>query len=75
MNKKFWLTVIGLAAVVALALGGCSPKLGTDKNPIVMSFVPSGDTEEIIASGETLAEMIELSQQPTNEEEEEYDRD
>jgi phosphonate transport system substrate-binding protein len=32
--------------------------LGTEANPIVMSFVPSGDTQDIIASGETLANML-----------------
>lgn len=32
--------------------------LGTDANPIVMSFVPSGDTQDIIVSGEDLAAMI-----------------
>jgi phosphonate transport system substrate-binding protein len=32
--------------------------LGTADNPIVMSFVPSGDTQEIIASGEEIAAML-----------------
>jgi phosphonate transport system substrate-binding protein len=32
--------------------------LGTEDDPIIMSFVPSGDTQEIIASGDQLAEMI-----------------
>ncbi|MCO6453047.1 MAG: phosphate/phosphite/phosphonate ABC transporter substrate-binding protein [Caldilineales bacterium] len=32
--------------------------LGTADDPIVMSFVPSGDTQEIIASGDDLAKMI-----------------
>jgi phosphonate transport system substrate-binding protein len=32
--------------------------LGTEENPIVMSFVPSGDTQDIIASGDTLAQML-----------------
>jgi len=45
--------VLGLAAC-----GGGGAKLGTEKNPIVMSFVPSGDTQNIIASGDTLAKMI-----------------
>jgi len=31
---------------------------GTVENPIIMAFVPSGDTLEIIASGDTLAEMV-----------------
>ncbi|MBA3530905.1 MAG: phosphate/phosphite/phosphonate ABC transporter substrate-binding protein [Ardenticatenales bacterium] len=33
--------------------------LGTEENPIIMSFVPSGDTQEIIASGEEIAAMIQ----------------
>ena len=46
-------------SIMALVLTGCGePKLGTEDNPIVMSFVPSGDTQEIIASGDTLAQMI-----------------
>ena len=32
--------------------------LGTEENPIVMSFVPSGDTQDIIASGDTLATLL-----------------
>jgi len=44
---------------MALVLTGCGePKLGTADNPIVMSFVPSGDTQEIMASGDQLAQMI-----------------
>ncbi|MDQ4075213.1 MAG: phosphate/phosphite/phosphonate ABC transporter substrate-binding protein [Chloroflexota bacterium] len=33
--------------------------LGTAENPVVMSFVPSGETQEILASGEEIATMIE----------------
>jgi phosphonate transport system substrate-binding protein len=59
MKKNLWLVALVVVSIVALTLVGCgTPKLGTEKNPIVMSFVPSGDTEEIIASGEKLAEMI-----------------
>ncbi|MGH2542335.1 MAG: phosphate/phosphite/phosphonate ABC transporter substrate-binding protein [Ardenticatenaceae bacterium] len=41
------------------AAGGAAGDLGTADNPIIMSFVPSGDTQEIIASGEEIAAMIE----------------
>jgi phosphonate transport system substrate-binding protein len=59
VKRSFWLTVLVLVGILALSLTGCGqPKLGTEKNPIVMSFVPSGDTEEIIASGDQLAQMI-----------------
>ena len=59
--KKNLLIIFVLVAILALTLAGCSgqDKLGTEKNPIVMSFVPSGDTQEIIASGDQLAQMIQ----------------
>jgi phosphonate transport system substrate-binding protein len=49
-----------LALVGIIALAGCSSEaeLGTEDNPIIMSFVPSGDTQEILASGEEIADMI-----------------
>jgi phosphonate transport system substrate-binding protein len=55
--------VLVLVAVVTLIAAGsltacCPTKLGTEQDPIVMSFVPSGDTEEIIASGDEIAQMI-----------------
>lgn len=59
MKKRFVFVALVLVGVLALALTGCGQaKVGTEKNPIVMSFVPSGDTQEIIASGDQLAEMI-----------------
>jgi len=58
--KKNWLLLIVLLTLAALVLTGCGgAKLGTEKNPVVMSFVPSGDTQEIIASGDQLAQMIQ----------------
>lgn len=59
--KKKWMVLFMLFAILALVLAGCGgqAKLGTEKNPIVMSFVPSGDTQEIIASGDQLAQMIQ----------------
>ena len=32
--------------------------LGTEENPIIWSFVPSGETEQIVAGGEAVADMI-----------------
>jgi phosphonate transport system substrate-binding protein len=59
MKKSVWLVLLVLSSVLALVLTGCGePKLGTADNPIIMSFVPSGDTQEIIASGDQLAKMI-----------------
>jgi len=60
MNARRLLLLIGMVAVLAFALAACGgePELGTTENPIVMSFVPSGDTQDIIASGDTLAQML-----------------
>lgn len=33
--------------------------LGTEENPLIMSFVPSGDTQEIITGGEEIEAMLE----------------
>ena len=59
MKKNLVLSLFVLLSVMALVLAGCgTPKLGTADNPIVMYFVPSGDTQEIIASGDKIAELV-----------------
>ncbi|MFN2227285.1 MAG: phosphate/phosphite/phosphonate ABC transporter substrate-binding protein, partial [Anaerolineae bacterium] len=59
MKRNVWWIALVLISMMALLLAGCGePKLGTADNPVVMSFVPSGDTQEIIASGDDLAAMI-----------------
>ena len=58
-TKRVLVSIAVVTLIVAGSLTGCcSAKLGTEKNPIIMSFVPSGDTEEIIASGDEIAKMI-----------------
>ena len=60
MNTKRVLVLFAVVALIAAgSLTGCCPaKLGTEDNPIIMQFVPSGDTEEIVAGGEEIAQMI-----------------
>jgi phosphonate transport system substrate-binding protein len=59
MRKRLGFVILAVLGVLALALTGCGQaRLGTEGNPIVMSFVPSGDTQEIIASGDQIAEML-----------------
>lgn len=51
-----------LVPLLALVAGACRPQraqLGSEQEPIVMSFVPSGDTQEILASGEEIARLLE----------------
>lgn len=57
---KKHLVLLLLAVMVFPFLAACGePALGTADNPIIMQFVPSGDTQEIVAGGELLAEMIQ----------------
>ncbi len=57
-----WTRVVVIVLLVAAllpVLAACGkPALGTAENPIVMSFVPSGDTQEIIKGGEQIAQML-----------------
>ena len=59
MNTKRLFVLLAVVALAVVSLTGCcEAKLGTEKNPIIMQFVPSGDTEEIVAGGEEIAAMI-----------------
>lgn len=58
---KKLLTIALVLVVVSgslFAAGGKEAELGTEENPIVWSFVPSGDTQEISAGGAAVADMI-----------------
>jgi len=60
MNPRrltLWFVLVSVLALLLVACGG-EPELGTEENPIIMSFVPSGDTQEIIASGDELARLL-----------------
>jgi phosphonate transport system substrate-binding protein len=59
VKKNVWLSAILLIGLAVLALAGCgTPDKGTEDNPIVMAFVPSLDSQEVLASGDAIAEMI-----------------
>lgn len=60
MKKIMVVTTLAVVALL-LVLSGCQQQeaeLGTEENPIVWSFVPSGDTNTIVAGGEQVADMI-----------------
>jgi phosphonate transport system substrate-binding protein len=61
MRKRSLLTVVAIVVVLSTLLAGCAPAkpaLGTKDNPIVMSFVPSGDTTKISLGGQQIADML-----------------
>jgi phosphonate transport system substrate-binding protein len=58
---KKWSFLLIVALVATMALTGCPKKeaaLGTEANPIILSFVPSGDTPDIIESAEGIATLL-----------------
>ena len=60
MAKK--LLVLALAALVSAGLFAAgkqeAPALGTEKNPIVWSFVPSGEMERVSSGARSVADLI-----------------
>lgn len=58
MSKFLRYLAVGLIATLLLA--GCGgAKLGTENNPIVWAFVPSGETEQVTTGAEELAALLE----------------
>lgn len=62
MIKKRALLLFLIAAVaVTMLFVGCKekePELGTEENPIVWSFVPSGEMERVSAGAEAVADLL-----------------
>ncbi|MCD6555443.1 MAG: phosphate/phosphite/phosphonate ABC transporter substrate-binding protein [Anaerolineae bacterium] len=58
---KKWSVLLIVALLATMVLTGCPKKeaaLGTEENPIILSFVPSGDTPDIIESAEEIANLL-----------------
>ena len=58
MKKTLIALLVLLLPLAAFAEGAQEAPLGTEGNPIVWSFVPSGDTNVIVAGGEEVADLI-----------------
>jgi phosphonate transport system substrate-binding protein len=57
--KKFTISAFILLIALTVVLSGCGPgKLGTEKNPIIMAVVPSGETERVVSGFEEVAQLI-----------------
>ncbi|NIS79423.1 MAG: phosphate/phosphite/phosphonate ABC transporter substrate-binding protein [Anaerolineales bacterium] len=62
MRKKrlYIFIALGVLLIAALALGGCArqAELGTEENPLIWVFVPSGEVDRVTAGGESMADLI-----------------
>ncbi|MDY0019961.1 MAG: phosphate/phosphite/phosphonate ABC transporter substrate-binding protein [Anaerolineae bacterium] len=59
--KKYLVVVVGMLLIVAMVFTACTPKapeLGTEENPIVWSFVPSGEMERVASGAEQVADLL-----------------
>jgi phosphonate transport system substrate-binding protein len=60
MKKSLWLVLLALFSVMALLLTSCGQaELGSEENPLIWSFVPSGEMEEVVAGAEGVTALLE----------------
>lgn len=59
-NRLYIFLAFGALLIGALALGACAgdPDLGTEENPLVWVFVPSGEVDRVTSGGEAMADLI-----------------
>jgi len=61
IKKRAVLLLLITVAAVTLLFVGCkekTPELGTEDNPIIWSFVPSGEMERVAAGAEAVADLL-----------------
>jgi phosphonate transport system substrate-binding protein len=58
--SKNRILLLALLLIGALLIGACAkePELGTEENPLIWAFVPSGETERVSAGAEAVADLI-----------------
>ena len=60
MKKNVALVVLVLLTLMAFVLSGCGEAaLGTEKHPLIWSFVPSGEMDRVATGAEEVAALIE----------------
>lgn len=62
MNAKRVLALVAIASLLTMGvLTSCAPKepeLGSEENPIIWSFVPSGEMERVAAGAQSVADLL-----------------
>ena len=59
-NRLYIFLALGVLLIGALALGACAreAELGTEENPLIWVFVPSGEVDRVTAGGEAMADLL-----------------
>lgn len=60
-KRTFIFAIISTFMVGALLLGACAPaeaELGTEENPLIWAFVPSGEMQDVTAGAEDIAKLL-----------------
>ncbi len=58
MSRRLF-TTVGLLLITIVLFTGCgSQKMGTEANPVIWSFVPSQDSEQVLAGAQQIADII-----------------
>jgi phosphonate transport system substrate-binding protein len=57
MTRKIALLLVALCAVAAVT-ASAADQLGSEKNPIIWAYVPSGDTAKISAGAQSVADLL-----------------
>jgi phosphonate transport system substrate-binding protein len=54
------MSMLALLLLGAMLVGACArePELGTEENPLIWAFVPSGEMERVSAGAESVADLI-----------------
>jgi phosphonate transport system substrate-binding protein len=59
-NRLYIFIAFGVILIAALALGACAgeAELGTEENPLIWVFVPSGELARVTEGGEVMADLL-----------------
>ena len=60
-KRTFIFAIMSTLMIAALLLGACAPaeaELGTEENPLIWAFVPSGEMQEVTAGAEDVAKLL-----------------
>jgi phosphonate transport system substrate-binding protein len=60
-KRTFMFALVSSLMIAGLLLGACAPaeaELGTEENPLIWAFVPSGEMQDVTAGAEEVAQLL-----------------